>query len=324
MTASAGSTTCSCKNKFVTCQIYLDRFQNCIDVIEHCGGSIGNEPAIVNEILISGGIDPNNASQGEIAAAITVAQEKYLASLFLQGADKGRFGKLIEDLENAYTQGQDNYPKTVQDAYSLLTNWKDKNSTRTSGPTNDGVSVTNVDGQEGDEIVLNTNGGEPMKKGRKVKDQNAHPGITYHKCGIMGHYASDCAQDQDIQQTRTQMLMSGVASGEFDDQEELEFSFYSESSQRSVLLNQPTGLVPRDWILLDNQSTVDVFYNEKLLQNIREADSHMDIHCNAGVTSTNLIGDLKGYGPVWYHPNGIANMHPLPGTNERSTPRYVR
>ena len=34
----------------------------------------------------------------------------------------------------------------------------------------------------------------------------------------------------------------------------------------------------------------------------------MDIHCNAGVTSTYLVGDLPGYGTVWYHPNGIANI----------------
>ncbi len=34
----------------------------------------------------------------------------------------------------------------------------------------------------------------------------------------------------------------------------------------------------------------------------------MEIHCNAGVTSTDLIGDLPGYGEVWYHPNGIANI----------------
>eukprot|EP00978_Attheya_sp_CCMP212_P010733 scaffold26100_cov31-Attheya_sp.AAC.5 len=37
-------------------------------------------------------------------------------------------------------------------------------------------------------------------------------------------------------------------------------------------------------------------------------DGAMDIHCNAGVTSTNLVGDLAGYGVVWYHPNGIANI----------------
>jgi hypothetical protein len=34
----------------------------------------------------------------------------------------------------------------------------------------------------------------------------------------------------------------------------------------------------------------------------------MAIHCNAGVTTTNLVSDLAGYGTVWYHPNGIANI----------------
>jgi hypothetical protein len=161
--------------------VYLDRFQNCIHVIQHCGGSIGNEPEIVNEVLIAGGIDPDAATQEEIAAAITVVQqEQCLASLFLQGADKGQYGKLIEYLEKASTQGQDNYPKTVQEAYILLTNWKDKNSRRTSGPTNDGVLFTNVDGGDVDEIVLNTNGGDIGKKGKKVKDQNGFPGITCH------------------------------------------------------------------------------------------------------------------------------------------------
>jgi len=42
----------------------------------------------------------------------------------------------------------------------------------------------------------------------------------------------------------------------------------------------------------------------KILQNIQEADTH----CNAGVTSTNLQGNLPGYGTVWFHPDGIANI----------------
>jgi hypothetical protein len=58
------------QDRFTTCQAYLDRFQNCIDVIQHCGGSIGNEPAMVNEILIADGVDPDLATQVEIAAAL--------------------------------------------------------------------------------------------------------------------------------------------------------------------------------------------------------------------------------------------------------------
>ena len=45
-----------------------------------------------------------------------------------------------------------------------------------------------------------------------------------------------------------------------------------------------------------------------LLKNICTSATHMDIHCNAGVATTNQIGDLAGYGTVWYHPQGIANI----------------
>jgi hypothetical protein len=65
----------------------------------------------------------------------------------------------------------------------------------------------------------------------------------------------------------------------------------------------------KSWMLLGNQSIMDVFHNKALLKRIRVSKSkHIDIHCNAGVTSTNLVGDLPGYGTVWYHPKGIANI----------------
>jgi hypothetical protein len=34
----------------------------------------------------------------------------------------------------------------------------------------------------------------------------------------------------------------------------------------------------------------------------------MDIHYTVGVTTTRLVGDLPGYGKVWYHPDGIENV----------------
>ena len=68
------------------------------------------------------------------------------------------------------------------------------------------------------------------------------------------------------------------------------------------------GRLPLEWVLLNNQSTIDVFVNHRLLQNIRRIHQYMYIHCTAGVTRTNLVGDLPGYGTVWFHPDRITNI----------------
>jgi hypothetical protein len=84
------------------------------------------------------------------------------------------------------------------------------------------------------------------------------------------------------------------------------------------VLNQNHGRrVNPAWVLLDNQSTVDLFYNPRLLHNIRKSNHHMDIHCNAGVTLMSLVGDLPSYGEVWFHKNGIANILSLANVKEK-------
>ena len=84
-----------------------------------------------------------------------------------------------------------------------------------------------------------------------------------------------------------------------EDDEEIDYNHILEKSK---------GAVDRLWVLLDNQSTVNVFFNERLLQNIRTVKRKLTIYSTGGKSVTRQVGDLPGFGEVWYHPGGIANI----------------
>ena len=76
-------------------------------------------------------------------------------------------------------------------------------------------------------------------------------------------------------------------------------------------MNNNTGwAVHLTWLLLDSQSTVDLIANPRMLLNIRRVRSKdaIHIHCNSGVKVMDRVGDLPGYGTVWYEPTGITNI----------------
>ena len=75
--------------------------------------------------------------------------------------------------------------------------------------------------------------------------------------------------------------------------------------------------IPSTWILIDSQSTIDVFCNGELLTQIHKINTTMHIRCNAGEKSTNMRGHLSGYGWVWYFPDGIANILSLSRVKEK-------
>ena len=82
------------------------------------------------------------------------------------------------------------------------------------------------------------------------------------------------------------------------------------SDPNGIALSQSSKVhdIPKDWVLLDNESTVDMFCNGGLLENIRESEVAMHVHCNAGKRIVKEVGDLKGYGTVWYDRFAIANI----------------
>jgi Zinc knuckle len=156
------------------------------------------------------------------------ATEQYFAVAFLLSSDRVRFRKLIEDLETSHLQGQNNYPKTVQDAYTLLVNWKQdpRNMVQMSGMGGDGVVFTNnvVEPDESG-TTLATMGG---KKGRN-KNQ-----ITCFKCQVKGHYADSCPNDgtKNDESDASNLLIAVVEEGEFD-----EFMFAQRQSANNRKIN---------------------------------------------------------------------------------------
>jgi len=67
---------------------------------------------------------------------------------------------------------------------------------------------------------------------------------------------------------------------------------------------------------------VDVFSNPHLLTNICNSKTTLTLHSNAGKAIVMQKGDLKGYGTVWYYPEGIANILSLHKVQEKYKVTY--
>jgi hypothetical protein len=107
-----------------------------------------------------------------------------------------------------------------------------------------------------------------------------------------------------------------------DDNEAKEAVMLYQSAMSTSNSTHSRGGIPDTWLLLDSQSSIDVFCNRELLRRIHKSKATLTIRCNAGVRTTNLRGFLDGYGWVWYYPKGIANILSLSRVKEQFRVTY--
>jgi len=65
-----------------------------------------------------------------------------------------------------------------------------------------------------------------------------------------------------------------------------------------------------------------MFSNAKLLTNIHDARRNLILYCNVGKAIITKKGDLKGYGTVWFYPEGISNILSLSNVQNKHRVTY--
>ena len=64
----------------------------------------------------------------------------------------------------------------------------------------------------------------------------------------------------------------------------------------------------KNWLLLDNQSTMDIFCNFNVLKNVRRMSDILYLETNSGTLKTNQKRVLQNYGEVWYSKEAMTNI----------------
>ena len=277
--------------------LYYEQFKSLIEVIEHYQGKVGHHPKLIFqelEVLSKDRFDPGtplasiaSMEPSVINTTTELARQKYLAYLFLNGADKTRYDSLVGGVMNDYVKDLDTFPKSFQDAFALLTETRCIKFSKTISEESSFAQVYKGGGGNvtacwrcKEEGVVLSECSKPacMKKWRDKQERRA---ANKKQQGVgLTQVDWDAAYDSDL------------------------FKFYSFSMDHS----QKAGKVPWWFILLDSESTHCTFYSKALLKHIRTSDNPILVHTNGEQMECTLGGDLPGFGTVGYNPNRIANI----------------
>ena len=235
----------------------------------------------------------------------------------MHGSDNQHYGALLQDYENSFIEGVDRFSKTLTDAYNLLVKYKQDKRYMNTERISDGANFLNQ-GEEEDE-----------EKGTALAQRNFDKSkMSCHHCNELGHFENECPKKKKKEGSGTNLLMkadfssspymfcqrekrepaSEINDDSSDDEDSNNENDPFENGSYATTQPDTSNGIPPTWFILNNGSTVDVFNNKGLLSDVNESNTKMYIHCNAGVSTTYLEGHVRGYGKVWYAPDGIANI----------------
>jgi hypothetical protein len=185
-------------------QEYLDECNTMVTTSKESGATIGSHPGGITRILTQTAKDAANYTDVEQNAALKTATDQYLAVAFLVGADRTRYGTLVEEIENEYLRNKGSsssagtYPTTVPEAYDYLCNYKKdpQNLTRLLGHNqgrdlNTGAAFAQDGALPPDDKSNDTN--KQAFATHRATNRFANSNKTVcRRCGTEGHTSIEC------------------------------------------------------------------------------------------------------------------------------------
>ena len=245
---------------------------------------------------------------------------RWTGYLLMKNSDQRKYGTLLNGLTTQYSMGHNQYPKDVATACDILSNHKFDNK-----PNKDkkwGKQKNDDDTAS----TLTTKSEASFAQAKTLKD------TACYCCGKKGHLSDKCPEKdkrkkEDWAIKKAMLYVQSESEKETDEQDDDDSSQASTRSSKNTsknwahlsirkesLLNKgeswATGM-KKNSIILDNGSTLSLFANPDMVENIRKSNTTLELATNAGISTSNQIADVPGYGTVWFDEKAIANIFGL-------------
>ena len=274
---------------------FFEQFNALVDTADSYGSNLGLSSTLTDAELVKMGVTRANATNAQITQAAAAAREAYLAMLMLDGAHES-YRNLKEELDGDYAKGSDTYPTDRNAVLRLLNQRQANRQTQVWTPRNLQRLRDDEDG------VVFAQGSSNNQDSR-----------TCYRCGKKGHISASCPAPKPANKEQ----LHNMAEVAENDEEQLHAmadepeSDDGSNSEEAYFFGQFRDGLNRNWVLLDSQSSTDMFCNPHLITNIRTSPTTAYIRCNAGVKAITKIGDFHGFDKqitVRYDPDGICNI----------------
>ncbi len=220
---------------------------------------------------------------------------------------------MINEIVNAYTRGTDSYATTLNESCDYIVNYKGTNNL----PIEDDHGIAfytddheNIVGSTHQHNGRGQGAGRGRGRGARAGTQRRGRGPAFTS-QISASPASSTVRSGNQDHVQFLMDQTDADNLEQGDEEYLSpllclnrmgtcLQAIQHSSDDGTLLSM---------LLIDSCSTVCLISNGTLLHNIFTTYHCMHVRCNAGMRTANKMGYLGNFPePVWYDPNGIANI----------------